>query len=258
MEAQMAEAVPVFEAKNKLPFYIHKAESEGPVFLSRRNKEVVVMLSVTEYNRLLAQAKENRKQMSILDRVKDFHERNKDLYSDAEIDEIFVYCSNPDVQQFLPSGVTYLKRSESLDQDTSSINDVLSSFAKDVDSEIYVMTHATSPFVSAESIRKGLLAVMNDGYDSAFAVKKIQDFLWMNDKPLNYSLDKIARTQDLPPIYAETSGFYIYKNAIISEMNRRIGNNPLKVEVSDIEAVDIDEKFDFELANILYNNVINH
>lgn len=175
-----------------------------------------------------------------------------------EIDEIFVYCSNPDVQQFLPSGVTYLKRSESLDQDTSSINDVLSSFAKDVDSEIYVMTHATSPFVSAESIRKGLLAVMNDGYDSAFAVKKIQDFLWMNDKPLNYSLDKIARTQDLPPIYAETSGFYIYKNAIISEMNRRIGNNPLKVEVSDIEAVDIDEKFDFELANILYNNVINH
>ncbi len=174
-----------------------------------------------------------------------------------EIDEIFVYCSNPDVQQFLPSGVTYLKRSENLDQDTSSINDVLSSFAKDVDSEIYVMTHATSPFVSAESIRKGLLAVMNDGYDSAFAVKKIQDFLWMNDKPLNYSLDKIARTQDLPPIFAETSGFYIYKNPIITEMNRRIGNNPLKVEVSDIEAVDIDEKFDFELANILYNNVIN-
>lgn len=85
----MTEAVPVFEAKNKLPFYIHKAESEGPVFLSRRNKEVVVMLSVTEYNRLLVQAKENRKQMSILDRVKDFHERNKDLYSDAEIDEIF-------------------------------------------------------------------------------------------------------------------------------------------------------------------------
>ena len=85
----MTDAVPVFEAKNKLPFYIHKAESEGPVFLSRRNKQVVVMLSVADYNQLLAQAKDNRKQMSFLDRVKDFHERNKDLYSDAEIDEIF-------------------------------------------------------------------------------------------------------------------------------------------------------------------------
>lgn len=105
MEVQMAEAVPVFEAKNKLPFYIHKAESEGPVFLSRRNKEVVVMLSITEYNRLLVQAKENRKQMSILDRVKDFHERNKDLYSDAEIDEIFNNARCKDTKVFFDENI---------------------------------------------------------------------------------------------------------------------------------------------------------
>ena len=28
------DAVPIFEAKNKLPFYIHQAEESGPVFIS--------------------------------------------------------------------------------------------------------------------------------------------------------------------------------------------------------------------------------
>ena len=31
------------------------------------------------------------------------------------IDEIYVYCSNPDIKEFIPEGVRYLKRSSSLD-----------------------------------------------------------------------------------------------------------------------------------------------
>ena len=33
-------AVPVFEAKNKLPFYIHQAEEGSPVAISRHNNIV--------------------------------------------------------------------------------------------------------------------------------------------------------------------------------------------------------------------------
>ena len=45
--------IPMFEAKNKLPLFMHKAETEGPVFISRRNKTVGVILSIDEYNKLL-------------------------------------------------------------------------------------------------------------------------------------------------------------------------------------------------------------
>lgn len=116
------------------------------------------------------------------------------------IDEVYVYCSNPSIQEFIPKGVKYLKRSENLDQDSTKMNEVLQSFARDVPSDVYVMTHTTAPFISVESITKGLEAVKTGEYDSAFAAKKLQDFLWKDGKPFNYSLDAIPRTQDLPPL----------------------------------------------------------
>lgn len=101
----MSEAVPVFEAKNKLPFYIHKAEEEGPVFLSRRNKEVAVVISVEDYNKLLSEANKNRSHMSFLDRVKDFHERNKNLYSDFEVEQLFNNARCKDTKAFFEDNV---------------------------------------------------------------------------------------------------------------------------------------------------------
>ena len=180
------------------------------------------------------------------------------LLSVKEIDEVYVYCSNPDIQNYIPEGVKYLRRSESLDQNTTKINEVIAAFANEVTADIYVMTHATSPFVRADSIRKGLKALLEGDYDSAFAVQNISTFLWKDGKPFNYDLDNIPRTQDLEPIYAETSGFYIFRPEVITQMHRRIGNKPYMVEVSQIEATDVDEAEDFMIANAIYNHIIAH
>ncbi|MCR4793859.1 MULTISPECIES: cytidylyltransferase domain-containing protein [Ruminococcus] len=171
------------------------------------------------------------------------------------VDEVYVYCSNPDIQEFIPEGVKYLRRSESLDQDTTKMNEVLQCFAKDIPADIYVMTHTTAPFISKGSIEKGLNAVKSGEYDSSFAAKKLQDFLWKDGIPFNYELDNIPRTQDLPPIYEETSGFYIYKADVITKLNRRIGNHPFIVEVGEIESVDIDESEDFMIADAIFNHL---
>ena len=134
--------------------------------------------------------------------------------------------------------------------------EVLQSFASEVPADIYVLAHTTSPFISAKSIEKGLKAVYSEKYDSSFAAKKVQDFLWKDGKPFNYSLDSIPRTQDLPVLYEETSGFYIFENHIITEWNRRIGNRPYIVEVNEIESIDIDEGEDFMIAEAIYNHLI--
>lgn len=170
-----------------------------------------------------------------------------------ELDEIYVYCSNPEIQQYIPEGVKYLKRDVSLDQDTTKMNEVLQCFARVVEADIYLMTHTTAPFIRAESIEKGLEAVKNEGYDSAFAAKKLQDFLWKDGTPFNYELDNIPRTQDIEPLYEETSGFYIYKQDIIKNKNRRIGDRPYIVEIGEVEAIDIDEAEDFYIADAIYN-----
>ena len=177
------------------------------------------------------------------------------LLTVEEIDEVYVYCSNPDIQEFIPYGVKYLKRSESLDQDTTSMTEVLTCFTQEVPADIYVMTHTTAPFMTKESIEKGLAAVKSGDYDSSFAAKKLQDFLWKDGVPFNYALDNIPRTQDLPALYEETSGFYIYKKEVMSELHRRIGENPFIVEVGEIESVDIDEAEDFMIADAIFNHL---
>ena len=37
------------------------------------------------------------------------------------IEKVYVYCSNPSIQEYLPQGVEYLRRGEDLDQDSTKI-----------------------------------------------------------------------------------------------------------------------------------------
>lgn len=177
------------------------------------------------------------------------------LLTVEDIDEVYVYCSNPDICEYIPEGVKYLKRSDSLDQDTTSMTEVLTCFTEEVPADIYVMTHTTAPFITKESIQKGLDAVKSGEYDSSFAAKKLQDFLWKDGVAFNYTLDNIPRTQDLPVLYEETSGFYVYQKEVMSELHRRIGKHPYIVEVGEIESVDIDEAEDFIIADAIFNHL---
>lgn len=173
-----------------------------------------------------------------------------------KVDEIYVYCSSEEIKEYLPEGVLYLKRPAGMDTDSTQMNEVLLSFADEAPADIYVMTHTTAPFIRAESIEKGLEAVLSGTYDSAFAVKKLQDFLWKDGAPFNYEPDHIPRTQDLPVFYEETSGFYIYRRDVIQRLNRRIGDKPFLVEVGEIEGMDIDELEDFQIADAIFNHIL--
>lgn len=170
-----------------------------------------------------------------------------------QIDEVYVYCSDEAIIDYIPKGVTFLKRSTELDTNTCSMTEVLKRFAHDVEADIYIMSHVTAPFVTVESIQKGLNAIIDEKYDSAFSVKKVQDFMWREGQPMNYKLDNIPRTQDLEPFYMETSGFYAYEKSVIIEKGRRIGDKPFLVEVGEIESIDIDEEEDFIIADAIVN-----
>ena len=92
------------------------------------------------------------------------------------------------------------------------------------------MCHATSPHLKTKSIEIGLDKVVEEGYDSAFSVNKVQTFSWFNGNPLNYDFDDVVMTQDLEPVFWETSAFYIFKREVLLKYNRRIGENYFMVE----------------------------
>lgn len=169
------------------------------------------------------------------------------------IDEVYVFCSSEEVCKYIPPSVKFLKREKRLDGNLVKGFEIYEEFMKEVDADIYVLAHTTSPFLKVKTIENALLEVLNGTYDSAFSARKFKTFAWYNNYPINYDLNDVPRTQDIEPIYIETSGFYIFKKEIFTEHHRRIGFHPYIQEVGDIEAIDIDEKEDFEMAKIFFD-----
>lgn len=168
-------------------------------------------------------------------------------------DSINVYCSDETVIPFLPVGINFVKRPKYLDLPTSNFTQIFDSFLETVDADIYVYAHATAPFITVETMQQCIDAVKSGGYDSAFCAVKLQDYLWQDGEPLNFDASNLPRTQDLKPIYQETSGVYVFTKEVYQKYKRRIGKKPFIKEVSFKEAVDIDNPEDFELAEALVN-----
>lgn len=167
------------------------------------------------------------------------------------VDEIYVYCSREEICDYLIPGVKYLKRDEKYDSAGADVNDMFYQFSVEVPADIYVLAHATAPFQKPESIDRGIERVKSGEFDSALAVRKMQEFMWENNHPKNYDTLKIPRTQDLPAIYVETTGMYIFTKDVIQKRKSRIGYKPYLLEVSKLEAIDINDPVDFDIANAL-------
>lgn len=164
------------------------------------------------------------------------------------IDERYVYCSDEAIKPYLPNQIQFLKRDSYLDGFQVKGLEIIDRFVKDVDADIYVLTHVTQPFTKASSIANALQKVISGEYDSAFSAVMLQDYMWKDGKPFNYDMKNIVRTQDLDPIYMETGAFFIFRKEVFTELGQRIGIKPYIYEIDQFEAVDIDTAEDFEFA----------
>ena len=168
-------------------------------------------------------------------------------------DSINVYCSDEAVVPFIPKGVNFLKRPKELDLPTSNFTQIFTCFMNEQDADIYVYAHATAPFITVETMKQCINAVKSGEFDSAFCAVKLQDYLWQDGQPLNFDASNLPRTQDLKPIYQETSGVYAFTKEVFEKYKRRIGIKPFIKEVTFKEAVDIDNPEDFDLAEVMVN-----
>lgn len=164
------------------------------------------------------------------------------------IDEVYVYCSDEAVKQYIPEEAIFLQRDSRLDGDTVKGFDIYDAFIREVNADVYVLAHTTSPFIKVSSLENGLRHILDGSHDSAFSAERIQTFAWYRDQPINYDLNDVPRTQDMEPVWVETSAFYMFRREIFTEHRRRIGFQPYIQKVSGMEAVDIDTKEDYDFA----------
>jgi len=172
------------------------------------------------------------------------------------LNKIYVYCSTEEIKKYIPDDIIFVKRDSKYDANEIKANELLKSFSDIIKADYYLLCHATCPYLKVSTLQKVINNFDPEKYDSVFTVKKYQTFLWDNkNKPINFNLDDIPRTQDMEPFYIENVGAYLYNYNEIQINNRRVGKKPLLIPVSDIECVDIDYLEDYEFAKSIENKM---
>lgn len=182
------------------------------------------------------------------------------LAGNPEIDQIVINTDARDIlsENGLNTGdyegkVLIRDRKPEICGDMVSMNLVLEDDIKAVPADTYVMTHTTNPLLQQETV-SDMLAAFHAAldHDSLFTVNKHQTrFYTPKGVPINHDPANLLRTQDLPPYLEENSVFYIFTGDSFARTGARIGERPHMFETPFLESVDIDEPYDWFIAESL-------
>lgn len=188
-----------------------------------------------------------------------FHWMLSTLIAIDEIDEIIINTDAPEKimgYEISQNPKVFVRnRLKELCGDDVSMNKIINDDIKNIDADIYLMTHATNPLLKSKTIIGAINEYINNemyGYDSLFSVNKFQSrFYDINCLPINHDPNILMQTQSLPPIFEENSNLYIFNADSFMKNSARIGISPKMYEISKIESVDIDNDVDWIIAESL-------
>jgi len=129
-----------------------------------------------------------------------------------------------------------------------------------IDTNILMHVPVTTPLIDAHQYDEILLKwdKIKLTNDSLNATTKIKEFIWYNNKPVNYDRNNPPPSQDLPNFNYLNFGCNIISKKSVFKLNNIVGKTPFLFEIDQISGVDIDENSDFITAELLYkNNILN-
>lgn len=179
------------------------------------------------------------------------------LLAVPEIERVVVDTDSEPVMDGLRKrlpNVVILNRPENLRADDIPMNEILLHDTAQVQADFYLQTHSTNPLLRPETVSRAIKTFLTayPEKDSLFSVTRWQTRLYdQHGAAINHDPSVLLQTQELPPVYEENSCLYIFTRQNLLERHHRIGENPILFEIDPNEAWDIDEEFDFEIADFL-------
>ncbi len=150
-------------------------------------------------------------------------------------------------------GVQYKNRSKELCGDSITLDSVIyDAIPKEIEWDYIITMQPTSPTLKVETLDKAIEYAINNNLDTVISAINKPHLSWRDENSVkvpNYK-ERLNR-QYLPANYIETGAFVISKYNFVTEKTR-IGNKVDIYEVSDEEAIDIDDFSDLQnVSNVL-------
>lgn len=179
------------------------------------------------------------------------------------IDSIIVSTDSDKMLQIAKNcNVIGVRRPEEYcDEKTKSFNDVVRYIANnEVNTEIMMWVPCVCPIISSIRIAEGIEKFWEilDGKidaDSIATAALIKEYLFDENGPINFSVENHVPSQKLPDWHYITNGFFIARREDMAKWGFVYGPNPFLFEVNKFEAIDIDDDYDFAMAEFAMNYV---
>ena len=166
----------------------------------------------------------------------------------TNFDEIYVDSDSSEIEKYCRlNNYKFIKRLPKLALDSANGNDLLNFHSKVIKADIYFQLFVTAPLLKTKTINNCIEKIKkNNKYDSILTSKSIHTWFWYKGRPVNYDPKILPRSQDASPLVFETTGLYGIRRKTLMKKKARIGNKPYFYEVSDEEAIDLDNLKDLE------------
>ena len=151
------------------------------------------------------------------------------------------------------------KRNKILCNDHTTSIEAIESFAKDMNYEfdILVMVYPTTPKLDSKKLLYAINELAkSEEHQCALSVAKLNHPIERSFKiisgEIKFNKDFVnTRTQDIEPSYHDAANFYVFKKTFFSENIKFFTETTLPIQISRLNAIDIDDNDDWALAEKL-------
>lgn len=174
-----------------------------------------------------------------------------------KIDNIVVSSDSDEMLEMAKNEGCIIQRRpyEYCDEKTKSFNEVVEYVVDNSVGDIMIWAPCVCPNCDEKCFEKGISSYfeqIRNGYDSVVSGKSFKEYLFDENGPHNYSTEKHVKSQDLPNWKTIVNGFYIASKGLMVKRKYFFGYKPFIVELSKMEAIDIDDPIDFDFAEFVY------
>lgn len=175
------------------------------------------------------------------------------------IDEIIVNTdSNKAISIAKKLNVKYFRRDDYF-ASSQCLNSVFwKNIADNTNSEFIMFTNCTSPLIKLKTYRDIISIFKNvlkkNKCDSINTVTEIKEFLFKDNKPINFTTNKTPNSQNLPDIVKLNFAINILRTKKMSSSRSLIGKKPYLFKLDEREGLDINSEHEFSFAEHLFNN----
>lgn len=178
------------------------------------------------------------------------------------IDEIIINTdSDKAISIAKKLSVKYFKRDAYFASSQCVNSEFWKNVADNTKSEFIMFANCTSPLIKL-STYKDIISlskkfIEKNKFDSINTVTEIKEFLFKDNKPINFKLNKAPNSQNLPNIVKLNFAINILKTKQMSSGKSLIGKKPYLYKLNEIEGLDINTEYEFSFAEFLYKNKKN-